>query len=239
MSISKPRFRRKLYKKIKSFRVYIVDGKFIRDNLDEEFTNFGQHYRFKFIPEKEFWVDKEHSRRKEIKYFIDHLMVEHKLMKAGEDYGAALSKADYIERKERRKSIMVRRYYQKLYGMIHKKLLDKMGYLKIWLVHGELVRDLYWIDFTEGGHDLVYHFIPKNEVWIDDALEPKERNLVLLHELYERELMQKSIDSHKKETLDKRYRKAHFAASKLEHYYRHHPRGLNSRIKKEMELSIR
>ena len=235
----KPKFYHKLFEKRGEFKVFIVSGKYIRDNIDEEFTNFGQHYRFKFIPKDEFWIDKKHGDREEIKYFVDHLMVEYRLMKAGKGYDVALSKADWIEKQERKESPIMQKYYKRLYAVIHKKLLDKCGELKIWLVRGELVRDLFWIDFTEGGHDLVYNFVPKNEVWIDDDLSQKERGLVLLHEVYERRLMQKSIDSHRKITLRKRYEKAHFAASNLEHFYRHHPLGLKSKIKKELSLSIR
>lgn len=33
------------------FQVWIVDGSYIRGHIDEEFTNFGQHYRFPYIPE--------------------------------------------------------------------------------------------------------------------------------------------------------------------------------------------
>jgi hypothetical protein len=31
--------------------VRVVDGAYIRGHIDEEFTNFGQHYRYKYIPE--------------------------------------------------------------------------------------------------------------------------------------------------------------------------------------------
>jgi len=41
--------------------VWSVDGIYVRRNLDEEFTNFGQHYRFECIPENEFWIDIEAS----------------------------------------------------------------------------------------------------------------------------------------------------------------------------------
>jgi hypothetical protein len=32
-------------------QVWIVDGSYIRGNIDEEFTNFGQHYGFPYVPE--------------------------------------------------------------------------------------------------------------------------------------------------------------------------------------------
>ncbi len=55
----------KKFVEISHFKVWIVDGKYVRDNIDEEFNNYGQHYQFKFIPEKEFWIDrKEHRERR-------------------------------------------------------------------------------------------------------------------------------------------------------------------------------
>jgi len=49
--VEKPYLKR--YTSISGFIVWIVDGKYIRENVDEEFTNCGAHYRFKFIPENE------------------------------------------------------------------------------------------------------------------------------------------------------------------------------------------
>jgi hypothetical protein len=39
--------------------IWIVDGAYIRGHIDEEFTNFGQHYRYPYIPLHEFWLDRE------------------------------------------------------------------------------------------------------------------------------------------------------------------------------------
>jgi L-threonylcarbamoyladenylate synthase len=59
----------------------------------------------------------------------------------------------------------------------------------IWVVSGELVRSSLYIDFTAGGHDKVYDFVPKTEVWLDDDLSGREVVYVLIHELHERLLM--------------------------------------------------
>lgn len=80
--------------------VWIVDGSYVRKNLDEEFTNFGQHYRFSFIPENEFWIDRE-TAQDEQQFFIDHLLIEHRLMKKGTPYVKALEIADRKERAEK------------------------------------------------------------------------------------------------------------------------------------------
>lgn len=235
--MKKPYLRR--YGHLSHFNIYIVDGRYIRSHFDEDFTNFGQPFRFPFIPKNEFWIDKE-SSGDEAKYYIDHLLTEHHLMAKGKSYPYALKKADARERSERRKSQLVAHYHHKSACPIHKKLLKKYsGKIKVWIVKGELVRDLFFIDFTEGGHDLVYHFIPKNEVWIDDDISPKERKFILLHELHERNLMAERLLSSKKrkKSLDlaRLYELAHHSSSELEFFCRHHSRLTDQKIRKEIK----
>mgnify|MGYP001636589405 CR=1 FL=1 len=86
---------------VSKFRVWLVDGRFIRTRIDEEFTNFGQHFRFRFIPRNEFWIDHLHAPGEE-HFYIDHLLVENRLMAGGADYDRALALADRAEIKERR-----------------------------------------------------------------------------------------------------------------------------------------
>ena len=215
---------------LENIQVWVVDGMYIRGRLDEEFTNFGQHYRFPFIPENEFWIDREHGLGEE-QFFIDHLLIEHRLMARGLAYDMALEKADAVELKERRKAELVREISKlskrRAIEDIHKQLLKKYsGAIKVWIVQGGLVRSLYFIDFTEGGHDLVYpHFVPKNEVWLDDDLSPGERRFVLLHELHERHLM----------GLGWPYFKAHRSASRIEYHCREHPDELEANLRLEAE----
>lgn len=216
--------------RIADITVWVVDGQYVRGRIDEEFTNFGQHFRFRFIPMHEFWIDQEHGPGEE-QFFIDHLLVEHRLMAQGLAYDKALAKADAVELKERRKAELVKQISKlsdrKTIENIHKQLLKKYsGAVKVWIVQGGLVRSLYFIDFTEGGHDLVYpHFIPKNEVWLDDDLSPGERKFVLLHELHERHLM----------GLGWPYFKAHRSASRIEYRCREHPDGLEANLLLEVE----
>jgi len=205
--------------------VWIVDGSYIRTRIDEEFTNFGQHYRFKFIPKNELWIDQEASNN-ERRFFIDHLLIERRLMSEGKSYSHAIDKADLEERKERRRAGDLARFTQKSRILpeadkVHIRLWKKLASgVSVWIVNGRLVRSVYDIDFTEGGHDYVYEFVPENEVWIDDDLEENERPYVLLHELNERQLMSKG------ETYDE----AHAASSKLEYHCRQHPEELHDEL---------
>jgi hypothetical protein len=219
----------KKFDEIGNITVWIVDGRYVRRAIDEEFTNFGQHYRFRFIPRNEFWIDKEYGPGEE-QFFIDHLLVERRLMARGMTYDNALEKADAVERRERRKSEMIRQVTalgrRGVVESIHKRSLKKYsGRVRVWVVRGELVRSLYFIDFTEGGHDKVYHFVPKGEVWLDDDLSPGDRKFVLLHELHERHLM----------SLGWPYPKAHRSASRIEYRCRAHPEELEGSIRREIE----
>jgi hypothetical protein len=225
--MKKPYLRK--FDEVGGFTVWIVDGRYVRKSIDEEFTNFGQHFRFRFIPRNEFWIDKEYGPGEE-QFFIDHLLVEHRLMAGGMPYDDALEKADAVEKRERRKSEMIRQVAslgrKTIVASIHKRLLKKYsGRVKVWIIRGELVRSLYFIDFTEGGHDKVYHFVPKEEVWLDDDLSPGDRKFVLLHELHERHLM----------SLGWPYFKAHRSASGIEYHCRAHPEDLEPSIRREIE----
>jgi len=218
----------KKYKVIDGFQVWIVDGKYIRDKINEEFTNFAVHSRFNFIPKNEFWVDKEYGRRNEIKYYIKNMLAEENLAKKGIDYDSALEVADKIEKKERNKDEFFKKNHypiKTILKKIHLKLIKKYSKkIKVWIVNGALVRDFFFIDFTEGGHGFVYDFVPKDEVWIEEDLRRTERDFVLLHEIHERTLMKKGM----------KYEHAHNSASIIEHKCRKNPKLLPKKLKEEL-----
>ncbi len=207
--------------------IWIVDGTYVRTSIDEEFTNYGQHYSFGFIPENEFWIDRE-GERDELNFFIDHLLIEHRLMAQGVSYDKALEAADRAEMAERKKSGDIKKLTggeglpdaKKVHVKLWKMLSSGVG---VWVVDGRLVRSVFDVDFTEGGHDHVYEFVPQNEVWIDNDLAEAERPYVLLHELHERNLMAKGWT----------YDRAHEDASKLEYHCRHNPNELHMALANE------
>jgi hypothetical protein len=71
--------------------------------------------------------------------------------------------------------------------------LKRLGFidgLAIYLVSGEQVRNQTDIDFTAGGSEAAYPgYIPKNEIWLDDALHVLDRIATIFHEIVERNLM--------------------------------------------------
>ncbi len=209
-------------------QIWIVDGAWIRGHLDEEFTNFGQHFRYPYIPPQELWIDRE-GTPDERTFFIDHLLTEHRLMARGKSYAEALAAADQMERRERRRAGDLRKATRDGRQLpdpatVHERLWKRLeNGLSVWIVNGRLVRSIFDIDFTAGGHDKVYEFVPTNEVWIDDDIEEQERGFVLLHELHERVLMAGG----------KSYDPAHAASSRLEYRCRHHPDELHDALAAE------
>lgn len=194
---------KKLYKILRDgTKVYIVDGAYVRKNLNNEFTNFAEHYRFpKIIPKDEFWLDQCHGHD-EYGYYIEHMAMECALMKKGKSWDYAYDTSSKYEEALRHKAPR---------QSLKKKLLTTLDDgVNIYLVNGEQVRKQYDVDFTQGGHDLVYKYIPKNEVWIDDSLMSKERDEVQLHEIRERASMSNQIP----------YISAHNGASRVEKTYR-------------------
>jgi len=151
-------------------------------------------------------------------------------MASGMSYDRALEKADLVEKRERHKTELIKEVQAlKKTGVIksiHKRLLKKYSReVKVWIVKGELVRGLFFIDFTEGGHDKVYHFVPQKEVWLDDDLSPRERRYVLFHELHERYLMSHGWT----------YSRAHREASRIEYRCRAHPDKLDEDLRREIQ----
>lgn len=215
---------------IGEFEVWDVDGMYVRSKLNREFTNFGQHFRFPFIPKYQFWIDHENASD-ETAFYVEHMLLEWTLMSQGINYDTAIARADHKEQKERRKSALMAKVSKELTASL--KTIPKEVYVhrltdsaspQIWIINGELVRDLFFIDFTEGGHHFVYDFVPVNEVWLDNDLVPAEREFVLLHELHERYLMFTGWT----------YVHAHNSSSYIEYQCRHKPSLLSANLTKAM-----
>ena len=71
--------------------------------------------------------------------------------------------------------------------------------LEIWLVDGDALRSGLRagdVDFTMGGHAYRYLYVPVYEIWIDDAIAKKTRDLwpTIWHEYAERTMMRNGMD---------------------------------------------
>jgi len=162
--------------------VYIVDAKFVRDNYSVEFTDSGSHFEFDFIPKNEIWV-----------YRADCLDMESALYYQLAYYRSKAQ--DFSESKSRHNAEeAVNDFYNKIRKDVPNKN-PKLKLLKIikvhdidvkvYLVSGGVVRVHLYPDFIEGGNWKRYKFIPKDEIWIDNVVDPSEYDKEIDHEAYE------------------------------------------------------
>lgn len=227
--------KKKFIGKYGKFKMYLVDDETIRNKAEysEEFSDYGVNIgkkglptlNFKFIPEDEIWIAKS-LKPSERHFIIENALhyirgIERK-MDPGDAYDSALK----YEKAQRTKDALSKyhlklkkeikypshtevpgKVYIKKYGTIH----DEGDDVKIYLIKGEVVRDLYKTDYVEGGHAYVYNWIPKDEIWIESSVKPDEIPVILLHEFLERTLMKFRHFP---------YVKAHVAASKAEFEHR-------------------
>lgn len=208
---------KEVYDKYGHYTVFLVNEEEVRNQSIklQEFSNYGIYSDFPhLIPKHEIWISNHIS---EDERFI--LINEALCRIRHEKNGASPKKAYEIALKHDKamrhkflhsKHIIIptrnhpsRQIYLKHYGTFKN--------IEIYIVDGTLVRDFYKTDFVEGGHDYVYHFVPRGEIWIDAEVEENERILIIIHELIERELMKNKHLS---------YNKAHEQASKLEWRFR-------------------
>ena len=94
---------------------------------------------------------------------------------------------------------------------IKKTPIFKYKDVTIMLIDGEEVRNKISVDFTMGGHEFVYDYVPENEVWIEDLKSDFDKLCTIIHELVERYIMGKyGIE----------YEEAHDIATKVEYQIR-------------------
>jgi hypothetical protein len=181
--------------------IWRVDGQRVRDRWDVDFTNGHHHYSRGYIPLDEIWLDREARGAGEWRFWAGHALVERAEMAAGAPYLVALRRANRAERALRR-AVPPR--------PTRRRRLGAAGPRAVWLVDGSAVRGQHDLDFTLGGHGFRYRFIPRAEIWLDDAVVAGERPAILHHELVEVELMAAGM----------RYAEAHDRASAAERRFR-------------------
>lgn len=159
-------------------KIKLVDGFKIRNTIDIDFGNVEDHLACPYIPKNEIWFDKAFIKEK------------NELLKTFTRKRALMKKYGY----EKAKQILRRGMKKTDPSKVKIKLLGKRGQIKIYLVSGAKVRRFFDFNFVFGGHWLVYKYVPKNEVWLDDSTLTKERKYVLIHELYELNLMKKGMN---------------------------------------------
>jgi hypothetical protein len=110
---------------------------------------------------------------------------------------------------------------------IYRVPLNEIEGQKIWIVDGYAVRREIYPEFLFGGNDERYPFIPKNEIWIDNAISVLEYEYTLKHELHERYLMAVKGFS---------YAEAHDSSLALELHMRNYDLGISSAHEKSLRF---
>ncbi|HEY7956784.1 MAG TPA: hypothetical protein VII38_15880 [Polyangia bacterium] len=178
-------------------RGLLVDGAWIRSHLDVDFTNGGHHFTRRYIPRDEVWVDREAPGAGELEFLFRHQLRERAFMAEGAPYLKALARANRLERQERRAaldepSLPIGEARQRARR-------HRVGVLDgdaLWVVDGRAVRDRFDPNFTGGGHHWRYRFIPRAEIWIDDAVAERELDFTVAHEAHELKLMRDGMSYH-------------------------------------------
>jgi hypothetical protein len=204
-----PRVHRKLLDRADGVDIWRVDGHRVRDEIDVEFTNGHHHFTRRYIPPHEIWLDREAPGSGEWVFWAVHQLAQRWAMSRGADYLRALRIGNRAERDARRAAGEV------VDGSrVRRRPLGSVDGRRIWLVDGHASRSAFDQDFTLGGHGLRYRFLPRDEVWIDDAVAPAERPAILHHELVEIRHMEAGMS----------YADAHARASRAERRFRReHP----------------
>ncbi len=194
--------------------VRLVDGFKIRQTLDPDFstlhchcTAINKYFMPKYyIPEGEWWLD---ARLKDEKDFFERAesIDRPKNVKAGLEFRT------YLRKKLLKKGSIPNFVVKKEWHLSHRLVL----------VDGRIIRQYVDPEFTQGGHEFVYPYVPKGEIWIERALHPKEIPFVLHHEIVERKLMRrgKNYDmAHEYATVaEKEMRRAHGGFYPLDEQY--------------------
>lgn len=72
---------------------------------------------------------------------------------------------------------------------IYVKKINTVGDYAVWLVDGALIRKEINENFVKCADSNQFGFVPKNEFWIDEDLDPKEYHYFIDRFIYEQGLM--------------------------------------------------
>lgn len=190
---------------------WLVDGCFIRNRRDVDFTNGAHHFTRPYVPVDEVWVDREAPGAGELEFLVRHQVRERELMLAGLPYLRALKLANRHERRERLAVIGERLSLARARARVRRHMAFMVGGDQVWIVDGRGVRDHFDPNFTHGGHAWRYRFIPRRQIWIDDAVAERELDFTVAHEVHELRLMRAGLryyDAHDRAlAIEKRMRR--------------------------------
>jgi hypothetical protein len=69
--------------------------------------------------------------------------------------------------------------------LLNKRLIGAYNDVKFYFVDGVYIRNNVFIDFTEGGNNGRYDWIPKNEIWLEFPIDTRDTVPIMVHEYIE------------------------------------------------------
>jgi hypothetical protein len=202
-----------------TYKIVRIDGEAARNNVNEEITDTEHSMNFPEIPDDEFWID-ETVKDHEIPIEVARMVVEKQALRAGKDKELAYILGQRKEEELRAQTEIGKKVATMSDDEVH--VAANRGVLKqrrtkndieIRLVDGEYYKCKFNVDFTEGGHDIRYPWLPPNTIVIMNTAKPEERPYIIAHETHERVDMKKGMQ----------YDAAHERASEYEHNLRENP----------------
>jgi hypothetical protein len=193
-----PKLNKKRYLNHADCVVYTVNGYAVRNatQQDEEFGNFATHDEFPdCIGEREVWVSEKLAAREGV-FFAANALTYLARVAAGApnaayDAGIEAERAlrASVNGVEFRDGKPHKRVPDALYLGEYVTLPDPKGPVTVRLVDGNLARSYYKTDYTQGGHNSVYPWVPRQEIWVEDGTDHREIHFIVCHEYLERRLM--------------------------------------------------
>jgi hypothetical protein len=194
-----PGVRKKHEVTLSGHRICTVDAFGVRESSSEaeEFTLVGVRSEFPdVIPGGEVWVSRRHFPREGV-FLIAHALALAWATRRGLSEEAADAAGLDAERRIRedltgeafRDGKPHRPVPDKVYDRLYTTIPDPDGPVKAWLVDGFWARCWYKTDYAEGGHHVVYPWVPAREVWLERDTDPREFPYILAHEYLELRMM--------------------------------------------------
>ena len=197
-----------------NYDIWIVDGNQVRLKIFSSFLYGGNEQRYPFNPKGEIWIDNAISCEEYYLTLAHELNERHLMAKFGWKYITAHDSSLSLEQTIRRSNEEICRTHEASLNKVAATDYDNIKEIKgipdsihiqniyrvrwgtsegitVWIVDGYMVRKNIYPDFGFSGNDLSYHFIPKNEIWIDGQVSCDETEYSIATELMERKLLEK------------------------------------------------
>lgn len=221
-TLKAPGIRKKHETTLCDYRIHTVDAFGVRESSPEaeEFTLMGTRDEFPgVVPGWEVWISRRHFPREGV-FLLAHALAMLGAHRRGLSDDAAYEAGQDAERhvredltgEEFRDGKPHRQVPEKIYDRLYATIPDPDGPVKAWIIDGYLARCWYKTDYAEGGHYVVYPWVPAREIWLEKDTDPRELPFILAHEYLEMRMMRDGGLG---------YDHAHGIASKVEFALRH------------------